>query len=71
MVTDTLCVRRCATTSNVVGPCFLPAASLKLILSTRWFERKGLLPMALWYEDSALIGAGADPDGTLDMHQYQ
>jgi hypothetical protein len=52
-------------------PGALLSSSLKLMVSDRWHERKGLLPLALWFEDEALVKAGGDVDGTLDLHQYQ
>ena len=33
--------------------------------------RQGKLPMALWFEDDALVAAGGDERGVLHMHQFQ
>lgn len=52
-------------------PGALLASSLKLRVNSRWNERTGVKGIGVWYSDEALISAGGDPDGTLDIRQYQ
>lgn len=49
----------------------LLSASLKLRVNSRWNERTGVRGIGVWYSDTALMAAGGDRDGTLDLRQYQ
>lgn len=52
-------------------PGALLASSLKLRVNSRWNERSGVKGIGVWYSDEALMSAGGDPNGTLDVRQYQ
>ena len=52
-------------------PGALLASSLKLKPHAPFLSRRGIAPLALWYEDGALVAAGGDPHGVMSHHQYQ
>ena len=52
-------------------PGVLLASSLKLKPHADFLSRRGIAPLALWYEDAALVAAGGDLDGVMSHHQYQ
>jgi len=64
-------INRLAGTIRRQLPQALLSASLKLKKNSRWDDRTGKTPLALWYSDHALVSAGGDEDGTLDLRQYQ
>ena len=64
-------VNRLAGTVRRQLPEVLLSASLKLKKNSRWDDRTGKTALALWYADAELVAAGGDPDGTLDLRQYQ
>ena len=52
-------------------PGVLLSASLKLRVNSRWNTRQGIRGIGEWYEDDLLLAAGNDPDGMMDLRQYQ
>ena len=64
-------INRVAGTIRRRLPGALLSSSLKLKMNSRWDDRTGKVALALWYDDAALLAAGGDPDGTLDLRQYQ
>ena len=64
-------VNRIAGRLHAKLPGTLLSASLKLRKHEPSMEREGKLNTAQWFEDAELIGAGGDPLGTLQLHQYQ
>ncbi|KAL3915238.1 MAG: hypothetical protein SGPRY_007314 [Prymnesium sp.] len=58
---------RCAS----LHPCTKKLSLLGLKLNSRWDDRTGKTAIAHWYEDEALVSAGGDLNGTLDLRQYQ
>ena len=52
-----------------LGSAVLLSASLKLAEPSAAQAAAGIQPLAGWYEDAALVGAGGAARGVLDVHR--